>query len=52
MERQIVVIITDIRSSPKKILVGSLATDLRDAGCAKPISKMFFLGWGELPKRG
>jgi hypothetical protein len=45
MEGQIVVIFTDIRSSAKKILVGSHATDPRDVHCARLTRKMFFLGW-------
>jgi hypothetical protein len=47
MEKPVVVITTGIRLSPKITLVGSHATDPRDAGCAKLISKMFFLGWSE-----
>jgi len=51
MERQIVVITTGIRSSPKKIPAAFHAMDLRGALCAKPINKMFFLvGVGDSEK--
>jgi len=43
MEKQIAVITTGTRSSPKKILVGSHAMDLRGALCARLINRMFFL---------
>jgi hypothetical protein len=46
MERLIVVITTGIRSSPKRILVGSHVMDPRDVLCVRLIRKMFFLGWG------
>jgi hypothetical protein len=45
MEKPIVVIITDTRLSPKKILVGSHAMDPRDVPCARLTRKMCFLGW-------
>jgi hypothetical protein len=46
MERPIAVITTGIRSSPKKILVGSHVMALRDVHCVRLIRKTFFLGWG------
>jgi hypothetical protein len=46
MERPIAVITTGIRSSPKRIRVGSHVTDPRDVLCVRLIRKMFFLGWG------
>jgi len=45
MEGPIAVITTGIRSSPKKILVGSHAMDPRDVPCARLTRKMCFLGW-------
>jgi hypothetical protein len=45
MERPIVVITTGIRSSRRKIPVGSHAMDPRDARCARLTRRMSFLGW-------
>jgi hypothetical protein len=45
MEGPIVAIITGIRSSPKKILVGFHVMDPRVVRCARLTRKMFFLGW-------
>jgi hypothetical protein len=45
MEKQVVVITTDIRLSQKKILAAFHAMDPRDACCARLIKRMSFLGW-------
>jgi hypothetical protein len=47
MGGRIAVITTDMRSSAKKIPVGSYAMDHRDACCARLIRKKFFRGWDD-----